>query len=439
MSRLIITELSPGEKYRFLPWLICGIGAAFYFYEYLLRIAPSVLLPDLMQTYHLSGAQLGNLSASFYYAYTPMQLIIGILMDKYGPRYLLLVACAACSIGAFMFAGSQHIYLAELSRFLIGFGSAFAFVGALKLATIWLPLERFAAMCGLISTLGMIGGITGVHLLTKLVVNYGWRITTYMSAWLGVILTIIILLIVRDKVKTKPARQSAYHCAYHPELSLKDLLIGLWQSLKNPYLWMTSIMGMFLFLALSALTELWGITYLAQTYGLTRATAGSVITMVYWGWAIGGPLAGWFSDFTKRRRMPLMFGSLLAAIIFCIILFAHSLSLPMLYILFFAFGILTSVEIIAFAIVREISSPSLAGTSIALINAFIMLGGVIFQPVIGLLLDWDWAGKMIHGVRFYSVHNYQIALSILPIGLIITFILSFFLRETHCHVQKPKD
>jgi MFS family permease len=433
MSRLIITELSPGEKYRFLPWLICGIGAAFYFYEYLLRIAPSVMLPDLMQTYHLSGAQLGNLSAYFYYAYTPMQLIIGVLMDRYGPRYLLLVACAACSIGAFMFAGSQHIYLAQLSRFLIGFGSAFAFVGALKLATIWLPLERFAAMCGLISTLGMIGGITGVHLLTKLVINYGWRVTTYMSEWLGVILTIVILLIVRDKVKTKPTRQSTYHL----ELSLKEVFIGLWQSLKNPYLWMTSIMGMFLFLALSALTELWGITYLAQAYGLTRATAGSVITMVYWGWAIGGPLAGWLSDFTKRRKMPLMFGSLSAAIIFCIILFAHSLSLPMLYILFFAFGILTSVEIITFAIVREISSPNLAGTSIALINAFIMLGGVIFQPVIGLLLDWDWAGKMVHGVRFYSIHNYQIALSILPIGLVITFILSFFLRETHCHAVKP--
>lgn len=432
MSRLTITDLTPGEKYRFLPWLICGIGAVFYFYEYLLRIAPSVMLPDLMQTYHLSGAQLGNLSAYFYYAYAPMQLIIGILMDRYGPRYLLLLACAACAVGAFIFAGSHNIYFAELSRLLIGFGSAFAFVGALKLATIWLPLERFAAMCGLVSTLGMIGGITGVHLLTKLVVSYGWRTTTNMSAWLGVILTIVILLIVRDRVKTKPER----HYAYHLELSLKDVFTGLWEALKNPYLVMTSIIGLCLFLALSALTELWGITYLIQAHGLTRNIAGSVSNMVYWGWAIGGPLSGWFSDITKQRKLPIMIGSLFSAIVFCIILFVPNLSLTSLYVLFFAFGILTSVEIITFAIVRDITPLKLAGTSIALINFFIMLGGMIFQPVIGILLDWHWIGRMVNGVRFYSIHNYQIALSILPVGLIITFVLSFFLRETNCHSKK---
>ena len=435
MSRLTITELSQGEKHRFLPWLICGIGAAFYLYEYLLRIAPSVMTSDLMHAYHLSASQLGNLSASYYYAYTPMQLIIGVLMDRYGPRYLLLLACAACTIGAFVFAGSNHIFLAQLSRFLIGFGSAFAFVGALKLATIWLPLERFATMCGLVSTLGMIGAIIGDILLTKLVVNYGWRITTYMSACLGIILTVMILLIVRDKVKTKPARQSAYHL----ELSLKEVFIGLFQAIKNPYIWMTSCIGCFLFLSLSAFAELWGIPYLTQAYGLTRITAASAISMVFWGWVIGGPLAGWFSDYTRQRKLPIMIGSLLAAITFCIILYSHHLSPFALHILLFVFGILTSVEVIVFAIGREVSPINLSGTSIALINAFIMLGGAVSQPVIGMLLDASWQGKMLHGIRFYSTHNYKIALSILPIGLMLAFVLSFFLRETHCHSIKSDD
>jgi sugar phosphate permease len=435
MSRLTITDLTPGEKYRFLPWLICGIGAIFYFYEYLLRIAPSVMTSDLMHAYHLSAAQLGNLSAYFYYAYTPMQLIIGVLLDRYGPRYLLLLACTACTAGAFIFAGSNHIFLAQLSRFLIGFGSAFAFVGALKLATIWLPLERFAAMCGLVSTLGMIGAISGDILLTKLLENYGWRHSTYISAWLGVILTVLIFLIVRDKVKTKSER----HQAYHLELNLKEVFASLLQAIKNPYLWLTSTIGCFLFLSLSAFAELWGIPYLTQAHGLTRATAATAISMVFWGWVIGGPLAGWFSDYTKQRKLPIMLGSLLSTITFCIILYVHHLSPTALFILLFIFGILTSVEVIVFAIGREISPNRFAGTSIALINAIIMLGGAIFQPIIGMLLDASWQGKMMHGIRFYSAHNYKIALTILPIGFILTFILSFFLRETHCHVQKEKD
>jgi sugar phosphate permease len=298
-----------------------------------------------------------------------------------------------------------------------------------------LPLERFAAMCGLVSTLGMIGAISGDILLTKLLENYGWRHSTYISAWLGVILTVLIFLIVRDKVKTKSER----HQAYHLELNLKEVFASLLQAIKNPYLWLTSTIGCFLFLSLSAFAELWGIPYLTQAHGLTRATAATAISMVFWGWVIGGPLAGWFSDYTKQRKLPIMLGSLLSTITFCIILYVHHLSPTALFILLFIFGILTSVEVIVFAIGREISPNRFAGTSIALINAIIMLGGAIFQPIIGMLLDASWQGKMMHGIRFYSAHNYKIALTILPIGFILTFILSFFLRETHCHVQKEKD
>lgn len=431
MSKFTITEIAVNEKYnKFIPWLICSIGAAFYCYEYLLRIAPSVMTTELMQTYHLTAGQLGDLTAFYYYAYTPLQLIIGMLMDRYGPRHLLMLACSACAIGAFIFAGNHNIYLAELSRFLVGFGSAFAFVGALKLATIWLPPERFAVISGMITTLGMVGAMAGDITLTKFVNVYGWRSTTFMSAWLGVILVIFIFLFVHDKVKVKTRKQSIYT----PELTFKQVFIGLAKCAKNPYLWIVGIMGSFLYLPISAFAELWGIPYLTQAHHLPSTSAASTISMIFLGWAIGAPLAGWVSDITQQRKLPIMIGSILAIIAICIVLYVPNLSSVSLHIWLFIFGVLTSVEIIVFAIGREVSPNRFAGTAIALTNAFIMLGGALFQPIIGILLDWRWNGKIWHGIHFYSTQNYQFALSVLPIGLFIVFLLSFLLRETHCHV-----
>src|SRR5579884_3613957 len=74
-------------------WLVCCLGALFYCYEYFLRISPSVMTQDLMRVYHLDAAMLGNLAAFYYYAYTPMQLPVGVLMDRFGPRRLLVFAC----------------------------------------------------------------------------------------------------------------------------------------------------------------------------------------------------------------------------------------------------------------------------------------------------------------------------------------------------------
>src|SRR3989338_7867051 len=181
-----------------LAWTICGIGALFYFYEYLLRVAPSVVTNELMLTYHIGAAALGNLTAFYYYIYSPMQLPVGLLMDRYGPRRLLTIATATCAIGTFLFTYTHYLWVAQVGRFLTGFGSAFAFVGVLKLATIWLPPQRFAMIAGLATTLGQIGGMVGVITLTALVNHGGWQSTFYLMAYIGVGLTILMYAVLRD-------------------------------------------------------------------------------------------------------------------------------------------------------------------------------------------------------------------------------------------------
>jgi MFS family permease len=211
-----------------VPWLICGLAALFYSYEYLLRVMPSVMEPELRTTYQLDASGFGALAAIYYIAYTPMQLFVGILMDRFGPRRLLAVSCLFCAIGTYLFAATEILSIAQTGRFLIGFGSAFAFVGVLKLASIWLPANRFALISGLTTTLGMAGAMFGDIVLTGIVHQIGWQELSVIAALVGVILAAVIFIFVRDRKATNQDKAQLQHT-----VSTYELTQGLLQLLKK--------------------------------------------------------------------------------------------------------------------------------------------------------------------------------------------------------------
>lgn len=412
-----------------MPWIICGLGALYYCYEYLLRISPSVMTQELMRMYHLTATEVGLFSAYYYHAYVPLQIIVGLLMDRYGPRRLLTLACMLCAFGTYLFASGYSLHMAEAGRFLVGFGSAFAFVGALKLATIWLPPHRFALISGIITCLGMVGAMIGDIILRSFVDRVGWQVTIYASAAIGVILTAVIWSIVRDA----KSQQTQFHTQ---SLDFRGLLLGLLGALKNPQIWLNGLIGLLLYLSLSAFAELWGIQYLEQSHGFSKVAAANANSLIFLGWAVGGPLWGWLSDSIRLRRLPILMASIFALIIVVVILYVPGLSAMQLYLLLFAFGIASSAQILVFAIAREATSMRITGTAIALTNFFVMVGGNVFQPVVGKLLDMRWAGTMTEGVRIYSPEAYQFALSIMPIGIALAILIAFFIRETHAQIHR---
>lgn len=417
------------KKIVFISWMICGLGAVFYCYEYLLRISPSVMTQELMRYYHLTGAQYGNLSGSlYYYSYVVMQIIVGLLMDRYGPRRLLTFACVLCAAGAYLFACSDQISIAMTGRFLIGLGSSFAFVGAAKLATIWLPPERFALMSGIIFCLGMLGAMFGDVVLRLIVDDTGWQSAIMGAAAVGVVIAIILWIVLRD---VNPYHEDHYS---HHKPTLVEVLSGLKEALKKPQIWLVGLVGCVLYLFLTAFAELWGPAYLEQAHGLSRSHAVNANSMVFLGCAIGSPFIGWFSDLIQSRRLPVFIFSSVALVVICALLYVHHWSLLSIYIILFLFGFFSSSQILMFAIGREMTSIKISGTTIGLINMLIMLGGAIFPPVIGKILDIYWTGTMVDGARIYTAHAFTMAMSVLPLGLIAGMIMTCFMRETNCKI-----
>jgi sugar phosphate permease len=414
-------------------WMVCGLAALFYCYEYLLRIQPSVMSTDLMRYYALNAAAFGNLFAIYYYIYTPMQLPVGILLDKYGPRVLLTMASFVCALGAFLFACSDNLLFAQMGRLLMGFGSAFAFVGVLKVASLWLPSNRFAMIAGLATTLGMIGGMVGDNLMALMVRDFGWRETTYISAAVGVILAFVLWYTLK-----KPGDNATQKETKTEELQprFKTLIVSVLLSLKNPQIWLIALIGGVLYTSLSVFAELWGVPYLEQAKHFSSQEAVSAVSMVFLGWAVGGPIVGFISDRFSNQRSPLFWGGLIGAACIASVIYIPNLPLSFTSILLFLFGVFASAQVIIFAIAKDNNPEHLAASAVALANTFVMLMGCILQPLVGKILDLGWDGTMIDGVHHYNNSNFQMALLVIPVLFIISAICSLFLKKNYSSVAQ---
>ena len=410
------------RKHIWLGSLICAIGALFYCYEFVLRIIPGALQSELSSAFgHISATAFGQLSAVYYFAYSPMQMPVGMLMDRFGPRRLLTLACLLCTLGSFLFSFSSSILIAGSGRFMVGFGSSFAFVGVLSLALNWLPRRYFSLVAGLITTLGMLGLVYGEVKLTEMVVTMGLNEVLSTMVYFGLGLSVVILLVVRDRPLVTVVHVQP----------LADFFRDVWRVLASPQVWIIGFVGACLYTSLSVFGELWGKSYLEHAHYLTKVEAARTISAMFLGWAVGAPLAGYISDKTGRRVLPLVFGAALSLICISVVLYWPGLSYVSLNVWLFLYGVFSATEIIVFVMAKENSGAKLSGTVFAATNMIVTLGGVIFQPLVGQLLDMFGEKTAELGEHVYRAVDYQMALSMLPISLLLVMIVAFFLKDKH--------
>ena len=410
----------PENRGAIYPWIIWALGSLYFAYGFFQRVAPSVLVDDLMLEYAAGAAILGNLSAFYYYAYAGLQIPVGILHDRFGPRRVLTVAAVVCGMGSLLFAMAPSLELAYAGRLLVGAGAAFAWVGTLKLASNWFPPHRFAMITGLTLMIGMIGGIIGQAPLALMIDAFGWRETLTASCVIIFIIPLIIGVTVRDGA----SRQSGPR--------LYDVLQAALSVLKKGQTWYVAFVGMSLAVLVLAFMGLWGVPFFMEVYGLDRPTAALAATMGLAGQGVGAPLLGWASDTMRRRRLPIIVGMTSATVIFAVLVYGPVLPLPLVYVLMFAMGMSTSCAVIGFAAAKECAPAAAAGVTIACINAFFMTGGALMQPIAGWLLDLYWDGTLVEGARVYGVDVWRIAFAPFAAACALGVLCALKIRETHC-------
>ena len=415
------TSPSPRYEPRLLPLLAWGVAATFFFYAWVLRVAPSVMVEELMRDFAVGAGVLGHLSAAYFYGYAGMQIPVGLLLDRFGPRRLLTIAALVCAGGCVLFATGGSLAAVVAGRFLIGASAAFSLVGAMAIAGHWFPANRFAIFSGLAMAMGMAGGIFGQAPLRLAIEASDWRTTMLVVAAGGLLLALAAWATVRDRTRGVGG--------------FTEVLSGLGKVLRHRQTWLIALVGLGTSAPLLAFAGLWGVPFLEAAYGMSRTSAASLTSAFFAGWGIGAPLLGWLSDRIGRRREPLLIGLALKTVALAALIHIPGLSVPALVSLCFLVGLFGSGQILCFALVKENHTLALSGTAIGFLNAVITGAGALFQPLVGVLLDTAWTGEIAGGARVYQAADYRFALSCLIACCIGGFLCLLAVRETYCRPQ----
>lgn len=406
-----------------LATTIVLIAMLFYTYSYINRMLPTVIIVGLTDKFHIDAASLGILSAFFYWAYTLMQLPTGVLFDRLGVRRMMILAVMGVTFGSLLFAYAPILGIAELSRFIMGLASAFAYIGVLKLAVIWMPQRYFAVIAGLTSSVGMVGTMIFVIMLNNLVQDVGMHDATVLVGFLGILITLLVFIFVRDR-KHNPDLPAV------APMTLNSVIAALGFMLRNKNMWLIGVIGFCLYSPINSFSVLWGIPYLQSAFNFSQQEATYGITTLIVGFAIGGPIIAGFSNRIANRKIPLILSGFLTAACFILLVYSGFSHASFVFVVLFIIGFFSSAQALVFPLANEYNPSKVSATATALTNMFQTLGGTFLLPLLGVIMNMHHHAVTPQALSI-GLGDYQFALLVLPIILVIAGILAFFIKETH--------
>lgn len=416
-------------------WIIWGAAAAFYLYEYILRVSPSVMTNELMRDFSATSTVLGIFTSAYYISYVPLQVPCGMIVDWLGARKVVTISAILCTLGSFMFADSDSLFLATTARFIMGAGSACAYLSCLKLGSEWFQPQRFAVIAGITMMMGTFGGIFGGKPFAMLVNATGWRMAMTIAGVMGIAVVAAAWLIIRDHPEGGVHRKNK-----HAPLTSGRLLDGLKVITSNPQTWLIGLYAALMYTILSAFAELWGTPYLMVSYEINNETASYGSMLVFIGMALGCLVSPILANHWRSHKRVMSIGAIGALVSFLPAIYLDNLSLTNVFILLFIAGFFCGWQILNFAAAKEINPPEFSGTTMGFMNALTMVSAPIFQSLLGKLIHIFDEGKVdVDGSRIYSAEAYQYALFTIPVCLLFAWLIMRFVRETHPEYNPRKN
>ena len=413
-------------------WLVVACGALFYMYQFMIRVSPNVMNDELMMTLSIDAAALGGIMGLYYWSYSAMQIPLGLTMDRLGPRFFLCGAALLCAFASYLFGHTVDPFVAGVARFMMGVGSACGLIGTIKLGTIWLEPKHVAKVTAMTMLFGTIGATLGGAPLKLVLLQVGLPHTMEILAFIGIAVALVIFFVVSNEPDLD----------HHDELpdiyANRHPLSDLVKILKAPQAWIVALYGMIMYIPITTIGVVWGVSYVEHAAQTSEVVAASVVSSMFMGAALGSPAFAFLSDFLKKRKLPMLFGTILTTLVWLTI-FLGDIPLNWLYVLFFIAGFAYTAKVLTFASIVESMPINMSGVSLAFVNMIVMATGIIFHPVIGSLIDYHWDGQLAaSGIPAYTTEDYRFALLIIPICLASSAIVLWFMKETHPERKKSE-
>jgi len=384
----------------FATW---GSAVAVYFLAVFHRSSLGVAGLAAEERFHISPGRLATFTVLQLGVYAAMQVPVGVLLDRFGPRRLLVTGALTMTLaqGAFALTGSYAGAL--VARMFVGMGDAMVFISVLRLVASWFPPMRNPVLTAWTALLGQCGALVAAIPLAASLRHFGWTPTFLVSASVGLVLGALVVLVVRDV----PPGASRAHSRGDLRTVLHDLRtswrdpgtrLGLWSPFTTQFA--ANVMGL-----------LWGFPFFVHGEHIGEKTAGLLLSLLVVTMMVGGPVIGGYIARDPWHRSTIVLGivAFMAAMWAVVLLWPGDAPLWMLAVLVVATGMGGPGSMIGFDVARTFAPASRLGSATGIVNIGGFSAGLLAVLAVGLVLD-----------RLGSdPHGYKVAMSVQYVGWVV--------------------
>jgi MFS family permease len=383
-------------------WLVWSVGVTAYVVAVLQRTSLGVAGLDATQRFDASASVLASFAVLQLLVYAALQVPVGLLLDRFGPRRLIVAGATLMAAGQLVLALADHVPLAVAGRVLVGAGDAMTFISVLRLVTAWLPPARVPLMTQLTGLIGQLGQILSAFPLVALLHGPGWTTAFLSAAAASVLAAVLALVVVRDSPAPSPRRHDA------PTLKVvgADLAsawrhpgtrLGLWTHFT------TQFSG-------TVFALLWGFPFLVSGESLNRTTASALVTVFVVAGMCAAPFIGIVVERHPLRRSWLVLGVVAVSMLAWTVVLSWPGPAPvwLLVLLVLSIALGGPGSMIAFDFARTFNPPNRLGTATGIVNVGGFVASLITMLLVGIVLDLRGADA-VHG---YGLDDFRVAFSV---------------------------
>ncbi|MER6251683.1 MFS transporter [Streptomyces sp. NPDC001584] len=383
----------PGGRKAVAVW---GIGVAVYFVAVIFRTSLGVAGLDAADRFHVNASALATFSLLQLLVYAGMQIPVGLMVDRLGTKKVLTLGAVLFTAGQLGFALSPSYGMALAARALLGCGDAMTFISVLRLGTRWFPARRGPLMAQLAGLVGMAGNLVSTLVLAPVLHEIGWTAAFAGSAVAGLVVLVPLTLFLRDHPEgygSAPRATGAPGAPGAPEASgapggfvrrqIREswaepgTRLGLWVHFTTQFPAMVFLL-------------LWGMPFLVEAQGLSRTTAGGLLTLVVASNMALGLVYGQIVGRRQSARIPLALGTVgLTALLWAAVLVHPGARAPMwlLVTLCLVLGSCGPASMIGFDFARPANPAERQGTASGITNMGGFIASMTTLLTVGILLD----------------------------------------------------